>query len=120
MPVKGAHLPGFPAKQAGWLSDDSCNPLKQGISQAGIKAYRATFELNLPVGSDLPLALKFTRTPSSRYRSVIFINGWQFGRFSSADGPQTVFPVSITIFFLFSFFQYMALIHSPTSSLMGF
>ncbi|KIJ24287.1 glycoside hydrolase family 35 protein [Sphaerobolus stellatus SS14] len=86
-----AHLPGFSTK--GWSSGASCNPLTTGLSAAGIKAFRTSFNLNLPVGSDIPVALNFTRIPSSRHRSAIFINGWQFGRFSSADGPQTLFPL---------------------------
>ncbi|KIJ39023.1 hypothetical protein M422DRAFT_258178, partial [Sphaerobolus stellatus SS14] len=88
---EGAHLPGFSTKS--WASGASCNPLTTGLSAAGIKAFRSSFNLNLPVGSDIPLALNFTRIPTSRHRSVIFINGWQFGRFSSADGPQTLFPL---------------------------
>ncbi len=40
------------------------------------------------------MALQIERTPTSSYRSVIYINGWQFGRFNSRDGPQEIFPVS--------------------------
>lgn len=92
----GAHLPGFPATN--WTTsskDATCSPLS-GITSAGIKAYRTTFNLNLPFNSDIPIALQFERTPTSSYRSVIYVNGWQFGRFNSRDGPQTVFPVSST------------------------
>ena len=42
---------------------------------------------------DTPVALKIARTPTSSYRSVIYVNGWQFGRFNSRDGPQEVFAV---------------------------
>ncbi|TDL23060.1 glycoside hydrolase family 35 protein [Rickenella mellea] len=90
---QGAHLPGFPATN--WASsktDSTCSPTV-GITTAGIKAYRTTFNLNFPANSDIPIALKFTRTPTSSYRTIIYINGWQFGRFSSKDGPQTLFPL---------------------------
>jgi len=83
----GAILPGFDDSR--WASS---TPF-QGISHAGIQTYRTSFTLNIPSNLDVPLALKFTPTPSSNYRAVIYINGWQFGRFSSNLGPQTTFPV---------------------------
>jgi hypothetical protein len=89
--VLGAHLPDFPAESV-WRQSAACSPL-EGLSAAGIHAYRTTFALDLPSDVDTPIALKFTRTPAGSYRSVIYINGWQFGRFSSRDGPQEVFPV---------------------------
>jgi len=49
--------------------------------------------LSIPSGLDASLGLHFVRTPSSNYRSLIFVNGWQFGKFISNFGPQTVFPV---------------------------
>ena len=90
---QGAHLPGFPITSTGWITSSSSTPYT-GISTAGIRAYRTTFDLSLPTNVDIPIALKFTRTPSSSYRSVVYINGWQFGRFNSKDGPQEIFPVS--------------------------
>ncbi|KAF8588348.1 glycoside hydrolase family 35 protein [Ramaria rubella] len=83
----GAILPGF---------DDSLwkqsTPFT-GLSSAGIQVYRTSFELSIPSGIDASLALQFTATPSSNYRSVIYVNGWQFGRFASNLGPQTTFPI---------------------------
>jgi beta-galactosidase GanA len=88
----GAHLPGF--STAGWTSGATCNPL-QGIPHAGIMAYRTIFNLNLPVGADLPLALKVTLSATTNYRTLIYINGWQFGRVLNGvqNGPQDTFPV---------------------------
>lgn len=83
----GATLSGF---------DDSKWTLStpfSGISHAGIQAYRTSFELNIPSSIDASLALKFTSTPASRYRAIFYVNGWQFGRFSSNLGPQSIFPV---------------------------
>ncbi|KAI0688987.1 glycoside hydrolase family 35 protein [Cytidiella melzeri] len=94
---QGAHLPNFPTTSAasGWISGSSSQPCTPytGISKAGIQAFRTTFNLSLPATADVPVALKFTRTPSSSYRSVVYVNGWQFGRFNSRDGPQEVFPL---------------------------
>jgi hypothetical protein len=89
--IPGAHLPGFAT--TGWQSGSACSPTNVGISKAGITAYRTTFSLNLPAGSDIPVALKFKLDSSTNYRSTVFINGWQFGRFNSRDGPQDTFPV---------------------------
>ncbi|KAI0343743.1 putative beta-galactosidase [Trametopsis cervina] len=89
----GAHLPGFDTtywNDSRWIP--SCTPYA-GIAQAGIQAYRTTFDLSLPADADVPVALKFERTPGSSYRSVVYVNGWQFGRFNSRDGPQEVFPL---------------------------
>ncbi|KDQ55125.1 glycoside hydrolase family 35 protein [Jaapia argillacea MUCL 33604] len=90
---QGAHLPGFPTATApGWNTSASCTPYS-GITSAGIQAYRTTFNLDLPPNTDIPISLEFVRTPSSSYRTVIYINGWQFGKFNSRDGPQTSFPL---------------------------
>ncbi|KAI0783038.1 glycoside hydrolase superfamily [Abortiporus biennis] len=86
---QGGHLPGAPPTL---FNQSSCTPLN-GITSAGIRAYKTSFNLDIPTNVDAPVALQFTRTPSSSYRSVIYINGWQFGRFNSKDGPQTVFPL---------------------------
>ncbi|KIJ39020.1 hypothetical protein M422DRAFT_258174, partial [Sphaerobolus stellatus SS14] len=88
---QGTHLPGYSTQNNSWTTGSTCNPLTTDLSAAGIKAFRASFNLNFPAGSDIPVALSFTRTFSSRHRSVIYVNGWQLGRFSSADGPQTLF-----------------------------
>jgi hypothetical protein len=88
----GAHLPGFPDSYWEQSSSSACTPYA-GIGKAGISAYRTSFELDLPTDVDIPVALKFERTPESSYRSVVYVNGWQFGRFNSKDGPQVLFPV---------------------------
>ncbi|KAF8320898.1 glycoside hydrolase family 35 protein [Clavulina sp. PMI_390] len=95
----GAHLPGYPA--TGWQSSKStksCSPFA-GISSSGATAYRTKFTLNIPTDADVPVALKFTPTTdaatntTSNYRAMIYINGWQFGRYSDNFGPQRIFPL---------------------------
>lgn len=83
----GAVLPGYDDSQ--W---NSSSPF-DGISQPGIQIYRTSFDLNIPTGLDVPLGIEFTPTLTSNYRSVLYVNGWQFGRFISNLGPQTTFPV---------------------------
>ncbi|KAJ1308106.1 hypothetical protein OPQ81_002169 [Rhizoctonia solani] len=75
-----------------WNSGSSCTPFV-GINKAGVTAYKAKFSLNVTETTDITISFKFTRTPTSNYRSMLYVNGWQFGRFSSNYGPQTRFPI---------------------------
>ncbi|KAF9016420.1 hypothetical protein BDZ89DRAFT_1045808 [Hymenopellis radicata] len=84
----GAHLPGYDASS--W--NQSCTPY-DGTTSAGVTAYRTTFDLDLPVGSDVPLAFDFALDSGAPHRVLIFVNGWQFGRFLSTLGPQTSYPI---------------------------
>lgn len=52
-----------------------------GTTKAGVTAYRTTFELDLPTGSDIPLAFDFALDSVAPYRTLIYVNGWQFGRY---------------------------------------
>ncbi|KAF8323218.1 glycoside hydrolase family 35 protein [Clavulina sp. PMI_390] len=97
--VGAAHLPGYPA--ANWTSsaqNTTCSPFA-GIGSAGATAYRTSFSLDLPTDADTPIALKITPTTNSaesvtsNYRALIYINGWQFGRYYDNAGPQTLFPL---------------------------
>jgi len=83
----GAHLPGYDASS--W---QTCTPY-DGITKAGVTVYRTTFDLNLPAGSDIPLAFDFELNSDAPHRVLIYVNGWQFGRFLSSLGPQVSFPI---------------------------
>jgi hypothetical protein len=93
---QGYHLPAPPSD--GWK--DSKGPT-EGISRAGIAFYSTSFDLDIPRGYDLPLALQVG--PSSAaltsarqrpaYRLQLYVNGWQFGKYVNNIGPQTKFPV---------------------------
>ncbi|KAF9258036.1 glycoside hydrolase family 35 protein [Marasmius fiardii PR-910] len=90
---EGAHLPGYDASS--W--NQSCSPTT-GITAPGVTVYRTTFDLNFPQNADIPLSFEFALTNNTEavnnpYRSLIFVNGWQFGRFVSSLGPQTSYPV---------------------------
>lgn len=75
---EGAHLPGYDASS--WNA--SCSPLV-GIGQAGVQVYRATLDLDLPQGSDIPLAFEFELDSDNPHRVLLYVNGWQFGRWVS-------------------------------------
>ncbi|KAG8796599.1 hypothetical protein FRC12_016586 [Ceratobasidium sp. 428] len=90
----GAIYPSYTLNSA-WNSsktDATCTPFA-GITKAGIRAYKTKFTLNVDKATDVPIAFKFERTPSSNYRVMLYVNGWQFGRFTSNFGPQTVYPI---------------------------
>ncbi|KAJ7075303.1 glycoside hydrolase family 35 protein [Mycena belliarum] len=84
----GAHLPGY--DDSAW--NKACTPY-QGTTKAGVTAYRTTFDLDLPKGSDIPLAFDFALDSAAPYRTLIYVNGWQFGRFASSLGPQVSYPI---------------------------
>ncbi len=81
----GWSLPGYP--DAGWRGVT----LPDHVTEPGVDWYRTTFELQLPKDQDVPVALRISDDPSRHYRALIFINGWQFGRYINALGPQHLF-----------------------------
>jgi hypothetical protein len=96
---QGLHLPGALSADAGWAA--SKGPVADGIAAPGIGFFATQFELNVPVGYDVPMSFTFANTTSSAtngssvpaIRAQIYVNGWQYGKFVSNVGPQTKFPV---------------------------
>lgn len=93
---QGYHLPGTPTST--WANSTS-GPMA-GVSAPGVSFYSTTFDLDLPAGYDIPIAISFsngtsnaTGSGSAAYRSQIYINGYQFGKYVHNIGPQDVFPV---------------------------
>ena len=80
---QGYHLPKPPTSR--WKSG---SPLK-GISKAGIGFYSASFDLNVPKGYDIPMSFVIgNETDSSGpqdFRAQLYVNGWQFGKYSESD-----------------------------------
>jgi len=74
----------------------SGNP-EEGFSTAGVGFYQASFNLDLPSGYDVPLTFNFGNTTINGavadYRALLWINGYQFGKYINNIGPQTSFPV---------------------------
>lgn len=48
-------------------------------NQAGLGFFVTHFDLNIPVGFDVPISLEFEDGPSS-YRALLFVNGWMMGK----------------------------------------
>lgn len=77
---QGYHLPQPPAKS--W---QRASPL-DGIDKPGIAFYITSFKLDLPKGYDVPLSFVFgNSTHAQKYRAQLYVNGWQFGKYSMAS-----------------------------------
>jgi hypothetical protein len=91
----GYHLPGPPLDK---FKPDA-KPL-DGVAQPGVSFFAANMALDLPSDKwDVPLSFAFKNTTDAdgggggAYRAWLYVNGFQFGRYVSNVGPQTVFPV---------------------------
>ena len=85
----GWHLPGF--DDSSWNTSSPST----GFAGAGVKFYRTSVPLSVPKGLDVSLAFELT-TPegaANTYRALLFVNGYQYGRFNPWIGHQVTFPV---------------------------
>jgi beta-galactosidase GanA len=75
---------------------DDGSPLT-GITAAGVAFYAAPFNLSLPAGFDIPLVFNFGNTTiggvTADYRAQLWVNGYQFGKYTNNVGPQKAYPV---------------------------
>ena len=84
---------GLYAERQGWhLPSPPTQPFKagkptDGISSAGVAFYTTSFDLDLPQGYDIPLSLVYTNATgaASNFRSQIYVNGYQFGRYGESQ-----------------------------------
>jgi beta-galactosidase len=83
----GWHLHGRTG--AGWTATS----LPHRDTTPGVSWYKTTFDLRLPKDQDVPLGVTFTDDPSRHYRALLFVNGWQLGRYVNDVGPQHTFPI---------------------------
>jgi hypothetical protein len=85
---QGFHQPSPPSDT--W---DEGKP-SEGVTKPGITFYTTSFDLDLPQGYDIPLAIKFDRKLSAgAYRVQLYVNGYQFGKFIPHIGPQARYPI---------------------------
>jgi beta-galactosidase GanA len=82
----GWHLPGYP--DGSWREAAQATKVSPGVTWL-----RTTFRLDLPGDQDTSVALRFggTGEPPKGYRVLVFLNGWNLGRFSGDIGPQRDF-----------------------------
>ncbi|KAK7728882.1 hypothetical protein SLS53_009345 [Cytospora paraplurivora] len=99
----GAHLPGYP--DSSWPSS---NGTTLAVPGAGIRVFRTVVPLSVPDGLDVSISFLFsapgngssssTFVPtvagySNQVRALLFVNGYQYGRFNPYIGNQVNFPV---------------------------
>lgn len=89
----GLHLP-KPPVDGGKYNFESSTPF-DGLSKPGAKLYTAKVTLDLPSKDfDIPITVKFDYNKSGgAFRSLLYVNGWQFGKLAGNLGPQTKFFV---------------------------
>ena len=96
----GMHLPGYPDK--GWSSKSSADATLS-LPSAGVRVFRTIIPVKVPSGLDVSISFRLTAPSHSTYqatsnatnqlRALLFINGYQFGRFNPYIGNQIDFPV---------------------------
>jgi len=101
----GMHLPGFPDDS--WSSLDSPGATLT-VPGPGINAFRTVVFLNVPSGLDISVSFRLTAPGSAndttafaptqpgysnRVRVLLFVNGYQYGRFNPYIGKQIDFPI---------------------------
>lgn len=85
---QGYHLPGGGGPQSGWQTK---NPVTEGVVGAGVGFFAAQFDLDIPRGWDVPLDFVFANVSAARYRVQLFVNGYQFGKYSEWSFPSPPF-----------------------------
>ncbi|KZL72031.1 beta-galactosidase B (glycosyl hydrolase family 35) [Colletotrichum tofieldiae] len=88
----GAHLPGY--ADADWEFFSSANG-SLSVPDSGIRIFRTVVPLDVPAGFDVSISFRLTAASnnSNRLRSLLFVNGYQYGRFNPYIGNQVHFPV---------------------------
>jgi hypothetical protein len=84
----GWHLPGFDTSSWG-----DASPVTDGVKGAGVRWFTTTFSLNIDEDLDVPLGIELGAPSNTIARVLIFINGYQYGKFLPHIGPQTRFPI---------------------------
>ncbi|KAG4441043.1 hypothetical protein IFR05_003498 [Cadophora sp. M221] len=84
----GWHLPGFTPDS----TFDRSSP-STGLSTSGIRFYTTTFHLNIDSDLDVPLGIELGAPAGTVARVMIWVNGYQYGKYVPHIGPQTRFPV---------------------------
>lgn len=84
----GWHLPSFTPDSTFNLSSPAA-----GLASSGIRFYTTTVHLNIDSDLDAPLGIELTAPAGTVARVMIWINGYQYGKYVPHIGPQTKFPV---------------------------
>jgi hypothetical protein len=96
----GAHLPGFPNDDWEKVLSNATSLIVKG---AGVQVFRTVVPLNVPSGVDVSVNFRLTAPSESTFtsqmgltnqlRALLFVNGYQYGRFNPYIGHQIDFPI---------------------------
>jgi hypothetical protein len=107
----GAHLPGFPDGDWAAAGTGTGATTALAVAGAGIRVFRTVVPLRVPDGLDVAVSFRLTAPGtttttnsssgfaptvegySNRVRVLLFVNGYQYGRFNPYIGNQVDFPV---------------------------
>ncbi|KAF2641762.1 hypothetical protein P280DRAFT_448976 [Massarina eburnea CBS 473.64] len=84
----GWHLPGFDTSD--W---EMANPGTEGITGTGIRWFTTTFDLDVDEDLDVPLGIEVGAAGGTVARVLLYVNGYQYGKYLPHIGPQTRFPI---------------------------
>ncbi|KAH6645415.1 putative beta-galactosidase B [Truncatella angustata] len=96
----GVHLPDYPKDS---LVELGSNSTTLSVPEAGIRVFHTVVPLSVPAGLDVSISFRLT-APSNvtfesehgytnQLRALLFVNGYQYGRFNPYIGNQIDFPV---------------------------
>ncbi|KAK8016624.1 glycosyl hydrolase family 35 [Apiospora rasikravindrae] len=90
----GMHLPGY--DDSSWPTISTGSTLS--VPGAGIRIFRTVVPLFVPTGLDVSISFRLTAaedssSSSNQLRALLFVNGYQYGRFNPYIGHQIDFPV---------------------------
>ncbi|KAF2970435.1 hypothetical protein GQX73_g3105 [Xylaria multiplex] len=96
----GMHLPGYP--DADWDTSEKESSVLR-VQGAGVRVFRTKIPLNIPSGIDVSVSFRLTAPSDAKFtlkvsetnqlRALLFVNGYQYGRFNPYIGNQIDFPV---------------------------
>ncbi|KAI8629795.1 glycoside hydrolase family 35 protein [Xylariaceae sp. FL1651] len=96
----GMHLPGYP--DSDWISWPTNNSIL-AVEGASVRVFRTVTALHIPGGIDVSISFRLTAPSNVTYtsttgktnqlRALLFVNGYQYGRFNPYIGNQIDFPV---------------------------
>lgn len=104
----GMHLPEYPDSDWKAVSGGNGTTTTLTVPAAGIRVFRTVVPLSVPEGLDVSISFQFsapgngssksTFVPddaahSNQVRALLFVNGYQYGRFNPYIGNQITFPV---------------------------
>lgn len=107
-PVRGPmNEGGLYAERLGWFLPDfdpsaspsftppssSTSSPTVGLRKPGVRFYTTTFHLNLDSDLDVPLGIELSAPAGTVARVMIWVNGYQYGKYVPHIGPQSRFPV---------------------------